>query len=181
MRTTTTTPAGSQTTTTTSNTTGTQSLRNESIVAFKVLAGSIIILVTMILLAQSNAFGQIPDRKMSVQEQSTVAPLVTDFYSEVSNGRIMLTWQSLATDIGKIYIIERSLDGHDYTTIKCLKGLSNEYGGTYSVMDMNPASQTAFYRLVVNDRQETEIAGVICPVIPSPEANPAVTVKASIK
>ena len=79
--------------------------------------------------------------------------IIIDFIAKENNGKNILNWNTASEINSDHFIIERSTDGRNYSSIGRVN--ANGFSSTeikYSFTDINPADGKNFYRLVMTDR-----------------------------
>jgi len=78
------------------------------------------------------------------------------------NGRVSLKWQTNAALSESFFIVERSLNGSDFTAIGVIK---NNLPGGYEFVDDAPVKGKAYYRIKITAAQNFAYSTVIATVV----------------
>jgi len=94
---------------------------------------------------------------------SGVLPLtLTDFSGKVADAINKLSWTTSSEQNMNGFDIERSYNGHDYTTIGNVAAVGNSSViQQYHFDDMNPGSRITYYRLKIIDQSRTSYSRVV--------------------
>jgi hypothetical protein len=83
---------------------------------------------------------------------------LVNFEGQLSNGDVLLTWQTSAEFNNHYFIIEKSIDGINYTSIGTLNGNgTTSVPHIYNFIDAQPASGNNYYRLIQVDYDNSTV------------------------
>jgi hypothetical protein len=89
---------------------------------------------------------------------NAVLPIeLTTFLGKITEGGVLLNWQTIAEIAVNNFELEKSLDGKNFTTIArrdAIRGVSNSTPSVYSVLD-DKFTESSYYRLKINDLDGT--------------------------
>jgi hypothetical protein len=75
-------------------------------------------------------------------------PVEFIYFDAVRSGKVVnLNWATASEVDAKSFIVERSLNGTDFTAIGSVEALNSANGGTYEFTDQNAVKANAYYRL----------------------------------
>ncbi|MCC6384710.1 MAG: hypothetical protein IT241_06095 [Bacteroidia bacterium] len=116
--------------------------------AFKFLFLMYAVVFMIAMLTVSVAFGQrVYSENPGVTSSSSSTGTITKYTTIYNSGKVFLNWTARNEPADCIYIIERSQDGNDYTSIGVKEGIGTEIELFYSWMDETPPEGFAYYRV----------------------------------
>jgi len=95
---------------------------------------------------------------------ATNAPLpvkITSFKGRYLNNGIEVLWTTAFEENGTRYTIQRSSDGVNFTDLHSQPGRAQNGNGSYSWIDINPASGINYYRIKVQEGTKTTYSLII--------------------
>jgi Secretion system C-terminal sorting domain len=107
---------------------------------------------------------------MQYQSASAALPIVLGNYKAFLNGSSTVTiqWNTISETNNKNFVVEKSLDGSNFSLFENIAAANDPSGHDYSITDNKPSSGNNFYRLsqVDNDGKTTyfNVLKVIVPV-----------------
>ncbi|HTB52388.1 MAG TPA: SdrD B-like domain-containing protein [Ferruginibacter sp.] len=123
-----------------------------------------------------NAGDTITNIDAGIVPAATVLPItLTNFAGQLYNNEVTLNWQTSAEFNNHYFIVEKSIDGINYTAIGTVNGSgTTTFAHSYSFVDTQPASGNNYYRLIqVDDDNSTAYSKII--IITSTNVNQSIT------
>ena len=122
--------------------------QNGSAFKFLFLVEAIVFLLMVISASSSFAQQNNQNSQMLLASNSAYSAGNISNYSSVYNsGKVFLNWTAKNEPSDCIYIVERSMDGKDYTSVGVKEGIGTEIELFYSWMDETPPDGFAYYRV----------------------------------
>ncbi len=111
--------------------------------------------------AQENA----ADNKLVLADNSHNPGTIQNYTTVYNSGKVFLNWTARNEPSDCIYIIERSQDGKEFTSVGIKEGIGTEIELFYSWMDDTPPEGFAYYRVKKITRDGTQFYSASNPVI----------------
>ena len=105
------------------------------------------------------------ESQMVLAENTYTAGTIQNYTTVYNSGKVFLNWTAKDEPSDCIYIIERSQDGKDFTSVGIKEGIGTEIELFYSWMDDTPPEGFAYYRVKKITRDGTQFYSAANPVI----------------
>ncbi len=96
--------------------------------------------------------GNVSKDTVSVNVSSILPVKLLNFAGVARNSKVNLTWVTTSEINSSHYIIERSADGRNFTTIGQVTSNNRDQQNTYTALDNSPSAGINYYRLVMVDK-----------------------------
>jgi hypothetical protein len=106
---------------------------------------------------------------LQFQSGSAALPVVLGDYKAVVDGNnsVTIKWNTLSETNNKNFIIEKSIDGSNFSLLENVAGTNEASGHAYSVVDNKPSPGNDFYRLAQIDKDgKTTYFNVLKVIVP---------------
>ena len=138
--------------------------QNGSTFKFLFLVEAIVFI--LLALTVSSGFAQQSDNsQMLLASNTTTVSNIANYSTVYNSGKVFLNWTAKNEPADCIYIIERSADGKDYTSIGVKEGIGTPIELFYSWMDETPPDGFAYYRVKKIAKDGTQFYSAANPVI----------------
>ena len=130
-----------------------------------VIGQLIMLLICMLaaigLFAQPSSRYEESKKKMKLSEMLAVGD-IQSFKVLIKNGNISLNWTMNKTKESCLFVIQKTRDGANYTTVGYMKGEPSEKKLCYSFPDEKPVKGVSYYRVKkISADDSTEYTGLV--------------------
>ncbi len=140
--------------------------RNGSVLRYLFLVSLIAVLLMAVLAGTAKAQeAQAPASMLLTDNQAYAAGTIQNYTTVYNSGKVFLNWTAKNEPADCIYIIERSQNGKDFSSVGIKEGIGTEIELFYSWMDDTPPDGFAYYRVKKITRDGTQFYSAANPVI----------------
>ena len=105
------------------------------------------------------------ENMLLANNQAFSAGTIQNYTTVYNSGKVFLNWTAKNEPSDCIYIVERSQDGKDFSSVGIKEGIGTEIELFYSWMDDSPPDGFAYYRVKKITRDGTQFYSAANPVI----------------